>query len=96
MIELLEDVIGINSDGLVCHPYKITRGDKRGFFSYTLETDNNLDFKGTNEVELRALIEAGAFNERGRVRMIPAGSVKVEGGKALSVKRYNGIALPVR
>ncbi|WKW30975.1 hypothetical protein KIH13_19570 [Pseudomonas viridiflava] len=71
MAELLEDVVGVNKAGLVCHPYKLTRGQKTGQYSYTLETDSNLDYVGIDEAGLRALIESGAFNGRGGFACFP-------------------------
>ena len=96
MAELLEDVVGVNKAGLVCHPYKLTRGQKTGQYSYTLETDSNLDYVGIDEAGLRALIESGAFNGRGRVRMLPAGCPPGATGNALSVRRYQGKRMPIR
>jgi len=96
MAQLLEDVVGVNRAGLVCHPYKLTRGDKAGQYSYTLETNNNLDYVGIDEAGLRLLIESGAFNEKGRIRMLPAGCPAGAVGNALSVRRYQGKLLPVR
>ncbi|KXK72076.1 hypothetical protein BC89_03645 [Pseudomonas monteilii] len=96
MAELLEDVVGVNQAGQVCHPYKLTRGNKAGQYSYTLETDNNLNYIGVDEAGLRSLIECGAFNEKGRIRMLPAGCPAGAIGNALSVRRYQGKLLPIR
>jgi hypothetical protein len=96
MAELLADVIGINTAGLVCHPYKLTKGEKAGKYSYTLETDNNLNFIATDEAGLRALIEAGEFDSKGRIRMLPAVAAPGAVGNALSVRRYKGKLLPAR
>ncbi|MBA1195584.1 hypothetical protein G7011_00455 [Pseudomonas plecoglossicida] len=96
MAKLFEEVIGINTAGLVCHPYKLVKGEKAGKYSYTLETDNNLNFIGTDEAGLRALIEAGEFDTKGRVRMLPAGAPPGTAGNALSVRRYKGKLLPIR
>ncbi|WP_060482686.1 hypothetical protein [Pseudomonas sp. NBRC 111119] len=95
MAGLLEDVIGVNQAGQVCHPYKLTRGNKAGQYSYTLETDNNLNYIGVDEAGLRSLIESGAFNEKGRIRMLPAGYQAGAVGNALSVRRYQGKLLPI-
>ncbi|MEW5543478.1 hypothetical protein [Pseudomonas soli] len=95
MIEVIEDIIGINEAGLVCHPYKYLRGEKKGLFSYTFENDNTT-FKVVTEDALRKMIEAGMFNERGRIFMLPAGSVNVKHNGALRVKRYKDELLPVR
>lgn len=95
MLELLEDVIGINEAGLVCHPYKYQRGSKKGCFSYTFKTDNK-SFQGIEEAGLRALIEDGQFNDVGRIFMVPAGSKNTDGHGALNVIRYKGVRLPIR
>ena len=95
MIEMIEDIIGKNAAGLVCHPYKYLQGKKKGFFSYTFERDNKT-FKGVTEEDLRAMIEAGKFNERGRIFMLPAGSTIVNRNGALRVVRYKGQLLPIR
>lgn len=95
MIEFIEDIVGKNAAGLVCHPYKYLQGEKKGFFSYTFENDNKT-FKAVGEEELRAMIEAGKFNERGRIFMLPAGSVNVDRNGALRVVRYQGRLLPIR
>lgn len=95
MIEMIEDIIGQNAAGLVCHPYKYLQGAKKGCFSYTFENDNKT-FKAVTEEELRALIEAGRFNERGRIFMLPAGSVNVDRNGALRVVRYKGQLLPIK
>ncbi|WP_288521035.1 hypothetical protein [uncultured Pseudomonas sp.] len=96
MTDLLEDVVGMNEAGLICHPYKLRRGKNAGKYSYTLETDNNLNYIGTDEAGLRALIEAGAFDERGRIRMLPAGAPPGTLGSALSVRCYLGRPLQPR
>ena len=95
MLDILEDVIGINEAGLVCHPYKYQRGPKKGLFSYTFKNDNK-SFKGIDEAGLRALIENGQFNDNGRIFMVPSGSKNVERHGALNVIRYKGIPLPIR
>lgn len=95
MIEVIEDIIGKNEAGLVCHPYKYLRGEKKGFFSYTFENDNKT-FKAVTEADLRKMIEAGMFNDRGRIFMLPAGSLTVKYNGALRVTRYKGELLPIR
>ncbi|PCM49096.1 hypothetical protein CP335_13545 [Pseudomonas fluorescens] len=95
MLEMLEDVIGINEAGLVCHPYKYQRGPKKGRFSYTFKNDNK-SFQGIDEAGLRVLIEDGQFNDAGRIFMLPSGSTNVEGHGALNVIRYKGELLPIR
>jgi hypothetical protein len=95
MLELLEDVTGMNDAGLVCHPYKFKRGDKKGLYSYTQKSDNKT-FEGINEKALRVLIERGDFNETGRIFMVPAGSVNTDHHGALNVYRYKDERLPIR
>ncbi|WP_421549155.1 hypothetical protein [Pseudomonas sp. QD4] len=95
-LDLLEDVIGKNEAGLICHPYKGQRGEGKGLYSYTLETENNRNFINVDELKLRSLIEKGQFNEKGRIRMVPAGSVDTARQGALNVLRYNGHLLPIR
>lgn len=72
-IEILRDVVGMNNSGEECHPFKGVRGTKKGFYSFTLDSDNST-FKPISEAELRRRIEAGEFNHRGRIRMVPAGA----------------------
>ena len=72
VLEILEDVSCINDDGLERHPFKGVKGDKKGFFSYTLSSDNTT-FKPATEARLRELIEDGEFNNKGRIRMAPKG-----------------------
>lgn len=93
-LEFLSDVVGINEAGEECHPFKGIRGDKRGFYSFTLSSDNTT-FTAISEPELRRRIEAGEFNSSGRVRMIPAGATSTSGAGALSVVRYKGRTLPL-
>ncbi|PYD18414.1 hypothetical protein DND47_04545 [Pseudomonas syringae pv. syringae] len=94
MLEVIEDVIGLNEAGLVCHPYKFQRGPKKGLFSFTLEADNK-SFEGIDEKTLRSLIEGGLFNEKGRIFMVPAGCINVRHHGALNVHRYKGDLLPL-
>jgi len=94
--ELLTDVIGINSAGVVCHPFKGKReGPKKDLFSYTFKTDSNVGYEAATESEIKRMIEAGEFNEKGRIRMIPAGTQATGNASALSVKRYLGKSLPI-
>jgi len=93
-LELLEDIVGINEAGEDCHPFKALTGDKRGYFSYTLQSCNTT-FKAIGESDLRRMIEAGDFNACGRVRMIPAGSLRTAGAGALRIVRYRGRRLPL-
>lgn len=94
-LELIHDIIGINADGQICHPFKGLSGPKRGHFSYTLSTTDNTSFAAVAEPELRRMIESGEFNERGRVRMVPANATTTSGAGAMSVVRYKGRALPL-
>ncbi|MDU8541395.1 hypothetical protein [Pseudomonas syringae group sp. J248-6] len=94
MLEVIEDVIGINEAGLVCHPYKFQRGPKKGRFSFTLKSDNK-SFEGIDEKTLRSLIEDGHFNETGRIFMVPAGCISVRHHAALNVRRYKGDLIPL-
>ena len=93
-VELLHDVVGINEAGDECHPFKGLAGAKLGYFSYTLQNDNTT-FQAVGEPELRRMIEAGEFNDRGRVRMVPAGASSTAGAGALRVARYKGRRLPL-
>jgi hypothetical protein len=89
MIEILEDVVGVNDDGIECHPFKGIKGDKKGFYSYTLSSDNTT-FKPATELQLRELIENGEFLDKGRIRMIPKGAVTTAAAGAMKVQKYNG------
>lgn len=94
MLDLLEDVAGVNDAGIVCHPYKFRRGKKKGLYSYTLKSDNKT-FTGIDELALRAMIEGGDFDETGRIFMVPAGSASTENHGALNVKTYKSKRLPI-
>jgi hypothetical protein len=89
MLDLIHDIVGINKAGQMCHPFKGVRGDKKGFYSYTLSL-NNKTFKLITDTELRKRIEDGDFSGQGRIRMIPAGEAKTSGAGALSVFSYLG------
>lgn len=89
MLDLIHDIVGVNNAGQKCHPFKGIKGDKKGFYSYTLSTDNTT-FKPITETELRKKIEDGDFIGQGRIRMIPAGEMKTSGAGALSVFSYLG------
>lgn len=93
-IELLEDVTGINENGMLCHPFKGLVRDKKGKFSFTLSSDN-ISFRGVTEMELRELLESGSFNERGRIRMIPFDATSTGGAGALRPISYKGKKLPI-
>ena len=92
MIDILEDVIGVNDDGIECHPFIGIKGDKKGFYSYTLSSDNTT-FKRATELQLRELIEDGEFLDKGRIRMIPKGAENTAGAGAMKVQKYNGKAI---
>ena len=93
-LELLHDVVGINDDGALCHPFKGLAGAKSGCFSYTLNSDNTT-FMPISEPDLRRMVESGNFNERGRIRMVPTGATTTSGAGALQVVRYKGRVLPL-
>ncbi|MCZ4279698.1 hypothetical protein O4H49_02835 [Kiloniella laminariae] len=92
MLEILEDVIGINKDGIVCHPFKGLKGDKKGYYSYTFSSDNTT-FKPATERELREFIEKNEFSNKGRIRMVPKGATSTGGAGALMVQKYKGISI---
>ena len=62
-LELLYDISGINEAGDECHPFKALIGAKRGFFSYTFQSDNTT-FAPIGEEELRYLVEVGECDQR--------------------------------
>lgn len=88
MLDAITDIIGRNHNDETCHPFKYQRGPKAGRFVYTLY--DNDEFESADEDGLRSLIESGAFNKRGRIRMIPKGSCTTSGASALSVISYKG------
>jgi hypothetical protein len=89
VLDLIIDIVGYNDAGETCHPFKGKQGSKKGFYSYTLSSDN-LTFDPITETELRNKIEGGEFNGAGRIRMIPLGTTKTSGAGALSVHSYLG------
>ncbi|WP_285318478.1 hypothetical protein [Stenotrophomonas maltophilia group sp. Smal35] len=93
-LELLYDIVGVNSAGVECHPFKGLVGAKVGKFSYTMNRDNTT-FKGIDESVLRRMVESGDFNERGRIRMVSSGSTGTSGASALRVVSYRGRLLPL-
>jgi hypothetical protein len=95
MLEVLEDVIGINRAGLICHPYKFKLGSKKGRYIYTFNPEERI-FHEASEVDLRVLIENGLFNAGGGIFMVPAGSKNIDRRCVLSVLRYKGELLPIR
>lgn len=94
MLEVLEDVIGINRKGLICHPYKFKMGSKKGQYVYTFDPEDRI-FHDASEADLRALIENGQFNDSGGIFMVPVGSRNIDRRSVLSVLRYRGELLPV-
>lgn len=91
MLDLKKGIIGLNDDGETCHPYKCIEGDKAGFYSYTLSS-NNKTFKPATKSKLREMIEAGDFQSGGRIRMIPLGTTRTGAG-AMKVQSYTGRAV---
>lgn len=94
-IEMIREIVGINKNGEICHPFKGISGAKRGKYSYTLSTKDNNSFIAIDEAGLRRMIESGEFNDKGRVRMIPASAKSSSGAGALSIKQYMGRLLPL-
>ncbi len=92
MLELMRDIVGFNRNGNKCHPYKHVKGPKQGRFSFTLSNDNRT-FEGISESELRARIENGDFNGKGRIRMVPHDAVNTMDQGALRVRSYKGAVL---
>lgn len=93
--EFLEEVVGFHQNGVKCHPYKGLRGPKKGKFSYTLKTDDNTDFQAATASELIKMIEEGAFDTKGRIRMLPLDAQYSKFNSALSVVSYSGQNLPL-
>jgi hypothetical protein len=93
-IELFEAIVGLNEQGKICHPFKGLKGDKKGLFSITFSADNTT-FRGVTEQELRTLVISGAFNDAGRIRMIPKGADSTSGAGALHPVSYQGSKLPL-
>ena len=87
MIHIFEEITGINQEGFKCHPFRGLKGQKKGFFSYTLSTDNK-SFRPASESELKALVLSGAFEGKGRIRMIPKGAKTTASAGALSVRNH--------
>ncbi len=93
MIEMLEDIEGLNDEGVICYPFKGQQGDKKGFYSYTFSSDNKT-FQPATEAKLRQLIETGEFADKGRIRMVPKGATSTAQAGAMKVQNYKG--KPVR
>jgi len=87
--EFLEDVVGLNDDDIHCHPYKHTVRGLKGKFSYSFEAHNR-DFIPASAQELIALIEAGRFDETGKIRMLPPNSTNTKNNGAMRVAFYKG------
>lgn len=91
MIEILLDVVGKNTNGDTCHPYKYQRGPMTGMYVYTLNGNDN--FEATDEEGLRNMIESGQFNHTGRIRMIPHNATSTAAASAINVVSYKRISL---
>ena len=92
-LNLLTDIIGVNTKGEICHPYEHVRRPHAGLFSYTLLTND--EFSHCTEAELREMIEKGIFNHKGRIRMVPASDITTVRNAALSLKKYKGKLTPI-
>lgn len=93
MIVTLTDIIGLNRNGQKCHPYQLQRHPHAGQYSYSF--DGNDAYQYCSETELRKMIEAGKFNSKGTIRMVPAGEDTLKRAGAMSVNKYKGKFLPV-
>jgi hypothetical protein len=91
--EFLEEVVGINAVGEHCHPYKHTVNGEPDKFSYSFESHNK-NFKAATAKQLIELIEEGAFNGQGKIRMLPPDSKNTKKNGAMSVALYKGQPLP--
>jgi len=91
--EFLEDVVGINDEGIHCHPYKHTVAKQKHSFSYSFETHNR-GFKPATTEELIALIEEGRFDKKGKIRMLPPDSTNTDKNGAMRVEFYKGRKSP--
>lgn len=93
MIKKLTDIVGRNNAGETCHPYQLTHKPHTGLYSYSFE--GNDSYKYGDETELRKLIEAGKFNSRGTIRMVPATDDTLKRAGAMSVHKYREKLLPL-
>lgn len=93
MINKLTDIIGKNSAGESCHPYQLRRKPHTGLYSYSF--DGKTGYQYCDESELRKLIEAGRFNSRGTIRMIPKEDKTLKRSGAISVQKYKDKFLPI-
>ncbi|MFR0673122.1 HNH endonuclease [Enterobacterales bacterium AW_CKDN230030176-1A_HGKHYDSX7] len=87
--EFLDDVVGINDEGIRCHPYKHTVAKQKHRFSYSFETHNR-GFKPATAEELIAMIENGQFDKKGKIRMLPPDSTNTKKNGAMRVEIYKG------
>jgi len=90
-IEILDDIVGINKEGVRCYPYKIREGEKKGFFSVNLSS-GSVGHQAFTEKQLRASIDAGDFTGKGTIRMIPKNTT-TGGAGSLSVIYYKNMKL---
>lgn len=60
-------VHGINTQGVITHPYVVTRGKDKGYFQYSINGRNT--FKRATLIELLDMLINGEFNDIGRIRM---------------------------
>lgn len=93
MLKLITDIVGKNSSGETCHPYQFKRPPHTGLYSYSFDGNDNYQY--CDEAELRKLIEAGKFNTRGRIRMVPTGDDTLKRSGAMSVQKYKDMFLPL-
>ncbi|WP_122432085.1 HNH endonuclease [Pseudomonas viridiflava] len=93
--EFLLEVVGVNEEGTHCHPYKQTIRGQKGKFSYSFKIHNR-DFIPATEEELIALIEEGAFDNQGKIRMLPLDSENTKRNGAMRVAYYKGRKLPYK
>ena len=91
--EFLYDVVGVNDDGIECHPYKQVVAGQKGKFSYSFESHNR-DFKPATTAELISLIEDGKFDGKGKIRMLPPNSQNTKNNGAMRVAFYKGRTPP--
>lgn len=93
MLKLITDIVGKNSSNETCHPYQLTRKTHAGLYSFSF--DGNDAYQYGDEAELRKLIEAGKFNSKGTIRMVPATDDTLKRAGAMSVQKYRDKFLPL-